>query len=194
MEYITRQKQRNVLLLNKETKINRGSQSTISILEAIDEQAKHLDQARKQMDKKVILEKLAKESKQGFDIVRQEAKLKDYNMKKQRPKRKKKIQNKGNVPPKSSYDINPFMQGCVQFGKLTSKHHLELIKNEFIECGYDKNLIMKLKITALKKKLLEDEINRTSGASSMKEIKFFKPIGETDINKWYNNLQKLMKQ
>jgi hypothetical protein len=63
------------------------------------------------------------------------------------------------------------MQGCVQFGKLTSKHHLELIQNECIKCGYDKDLIMKLKITTLKKKLLQDEIHRTIGASSMKKNK-----------------------
>ena len=49
------------------------------------------------------------------------------------------------------------MQGCVQFGKIVMKSHDELMKEECIARGFDRDLVLKMNISQLKRTVKDHE-------------------------------------
>ena len=84
---------------------------------------------------------------------------------------------------KESYDVPPFLQGFVQFGKLKKDNHFDLLKKECIARNYPQDKIRKeTKISELKKKIKEHEKKHNGKEGN---IKYFKLQGEKNMVRWY---------
>jgi len=79
------------------------------------------------------------------------------------------------------------MQGCVQFGKVIKASHFKLKQEECIAQGFDRDLVLKMTISELKKTVKDHEKKRNKPETYDSE-KYFKPQGQRDLLEWYSYL------
>jgi len=79
------------------------------------------------------------------------------------------------------------MQGCDQFGKIIKASHFKLMQEECNARGFDRDLVLKMTISELKKTVKDHEKKRNKPETYDSE-KYFKPQGQKDLLELYSYL------
>jgi hypothetical protein len=103
----------------------KGSSKIFATITVINERFERLNKARQEKSTKILMQSMLSLVKESFAGKRQEKKREAFDKKKQKRKETATVESitrKRGIH--QDYDVSPFMQGCVQFGKIVMKSHL----------------------------------------------------------------------